>query len=155
VYRNEGDLNVTNQFQIARDKAEADRAAILMEQDAAVKAATEKVRASFAARLSAATNEFNRCATELLDHIEATATHEWEGKRVSKVVIRYRNNWGGVTRDTFFGIIEVRRLATVFPANSKYGIPPIGKAFVRLLKKDGTLGKSFDGISGWSLVKEI
>jgi hypothetical protein len=146
---------VANQFKIARDKAEAERNAILMEQDAAIKAAVEKIKASFSARISVATNEFNRCAQELLDHVDATSSHEWEGKRVSKVVTRYRYNWGGVTQHAVFGIIEVRRLATVFPANSVYGIPPIGKAFVRLLKKDGTPSKAIDGLFGWSLVKEI
>jgi tRNA/tmRNA/rRNA uracil-C5-methylase (TrmA/RlmC/RlmD family) len=130
-------LNVTNQFKIARDKAEAERDAILMEQDAAIKAAVEKIKASFSARISVAKNEFNRCTQELLDHVDATSSHEWEGKRVSKVVTRYRYNWDSVTQ------------------HALYGIPPIGKAFVRLLKTDGTPDKAFDGLSGRSLVKEV
>jgi hypothetical protein len=54
---------------------------------------------------------------------------------------------------TFYGRLEMRTAETVFAANQKY-LPNIGDMFVRLEKKDGTLGLRFErGIRDWTIVE--
>jgi hypothetical protein len=54
---------------------------------------------------------------------------------------------------TFYGRLEMRTGETVFAANQKY-LPNIGDMFVRLEKKDGTLGLRFErNIRDWTIVE--
>lgn len=47
------------------------------------------------------------------------------------------------------GLIEIFRPSSVVPANMTYSLPPVGAVCIRLLKKDGTPGKSIFKIDGW------
>lgn len=79
--------------------------------------------------------------------------HEWTGKRVYRMVNRaygYRTN---MVRE--YGIVETRRIETKFPYNTAdYRMPSLGDGFVRLLKKDNTVGSKFDSMYGWTLDDE-
>lgn len=114
--------------------------------------------------IDTATRELVEAKRALESHISsATPDHEHEGRRVTK--LERVGPWHR-TEVRIFGIIETMRVGTKMPQNCKYGLPKIGAAFVRLLKKDGTPGLKFYATSsfgrsngpvtvlgGWKLVE--
>lgn len=96
-------------------------------------------------------NQLRELKAELAEARSAIASHPHEGKRVStkrNVGTSYMPRY-----ETIYGVVEVFRVGTEFPANlSHYSIPKVGEAFVRLLKKDGKPGKAIDTrLRGWKL----
>lgn len=95
------------------------------------------------ADVMATLHERNR---DLRDAKNALPDHPWTGKKVFMECDSgpsYRRS-----RVRMDGVVEMRRVDTVFPENVRWGIPEIGKPFVRLLKKDGTPGMRFESIHG-------
>lgn len=82
---------------------------------------------------------------------DALPAHEWEGRKVSRTGKIYRRFGGGIVGEKRFeGIVETVRSTSVFAANVRYNIPPAGSVIVRMLKKDGSPGLSFEGFSDWN-----
>ena len=119
---------------------------------------TKRIESEWDETLGAVTGKLLQAERELRVHIDATASHPWEGKRVVRYVIapgewKYASNPKKVPE---YGIVEVRKSTTNFPANINFSLPSIGFAFVRLLKKDGTPSLKFKDLAyGWQLADEV
>lgn len=127
----------------------------------------EKVRvtAEVVARFSNQTADLTesvRAAEERLRAAkDALPDHPWTGKRVyreEKQYARFSSRVTGVER--IEGVVEMRRTGTVLPGGQLWGLPQLGEAFVRLAKKDGSLGLKVEDLERrhrhdqWRLVKE-
>lgn len=90
---------------------------------------------------------------------DALPDHPWNGKRVFKhAAAPGRGSWNRQTI-RLEGIVETVRSHTEFPLNTaSYSRPMIGKPLVRLLAKNGKLGRRFETMNGdhhgWKLVEE-
>ncbi len=87
----------------------------------------------------------------------AVTPHEWNGKRV---VFReeIRNRWSsmptGKFRDPIYGVVETYKHGAALPENVSWRLSRMqpGTPFIRLLKKDGTVGlKVAEFESKWKL----
>jgi hypothetical protein len=89
--------------------------------------------------------------------VAAAGSHEWEGKRVYREKPLYSSKWASrpYGKVPVEGIVEIRRLDTKFAENINYGLPSLGQAFVRLLKKDGKPGIAIERLGNfeWSLAE--
>ena len=107
---------------------------------------TEKHRENIS-RLS---SNYYQASEDLDRYINENATHKWEGKKV------YGYTYGRsyrMSKTKVFGLVEVCRYDTEFPRNlSSHSTPALGEAFVRKLKKDGSVGKQVSHLYGWKLV---
>ena len=116
---------------------------LLRERDdeiaAAVAAAKAAVNARYNDHLRAASAAVSAAQQALDDHIDATASHPWDGKRVYRVEpVRNRYTGRQVGEERLDGIVEVVRQSSQFPDNKRYGLPRLGEVIVRKLKKDGS-----------------
>ena len=139
----------------AVSEAERRHYAIKDEMRDAIREAEARVRATFADRMNESLREVSDAKCALQQHIDATASHEWEGKRVVRVEQLYGNH-SRIPYKTVveYGFVEVRRSGTVFPDNAKYRMPAMGEPFVRLEKKDGMIGMRFERFnSAWKLAE--
>lgn len=76
--------------------------------------------------------------------------HEWDGRRVFRMRNVGRGYGPQYVREE--GVVETRYHSTVFPANvGSYSMPRLGEGFVRLIKKNGTVGSKFAGLRDWQL----
>lgn len=79
------------------------------------------------------------------EHVDANATHPWEGKKVYRIEKRRVRTWSRETETVkIVGVVEVRRSGTEMPANKTWGLPELGQAFVRLCNANGKVGKRID-----------
>ena len=119
---------------------------------AAEREALSRVREEYAERLQKIRARLRQAQVRKDTHLDATATHEWEGRRVVRTV---RCGWAGQRVAAQYGVVQVRRKGMEFPENVTWGVPRIGEAFVRLELKSGKLGKRFDALrSNWQLVED-
>jgi hypothetical protein len=129
-----------------RQIEEASRALSKIEEEKreAIAAATRKIAAQFADRLEGARRARFEAEQAKRDFIEASSGHPWEGRRVYRIEPKF-NRFSGkkVGEERIEGIVDVCRQSTRFPTNMRYGLPNLGKAFVRKLKKDGTPALQF------------
>jgi hypothetical protein len=138
-----------------RDAKEAQKALEYKIKQLAREAA-RKVEESFDAELNAHYRATSEAERALREHIDQTATHEWEGKRVVKTITKHQR-WGDRSwTEKVYGVVEVRRSGTEFPASQRWGLPEQGEAFVRLLKEDGKPGLQLSRYdeSNWALATE-
>lgn len=124
------------------------------------RAAADAVRASYREQLSALHRTTGDAERALRDHINATASHEWEGKKVFRMADKSSRWASKPCMVPVYGVVEVRRSDTAFPAGQRHGLPELGQAFVRLLKADGTPGLKLDSwhwrvTDGWQLAEEV
>lgn len=140
---------------------EAERAyqTLVAERKARIEAATRAIHEEYRERadaLSLAAGKAERAVTEALS---AGATHEWEGRKVTRMERKANSPWSRRSAEmvAIFGVVEVCREGTEFPANlSRFRTPKIGNEFVRLLKADGTPGKMVTNLNaGWKLADEV
>ena len=131
-------------------KAVADAAKALRdlerERDEKAQAAADAVRAEYGERVATARRLRAEAEQALRNHIDATAAHPWDGKRVFKVEPKYASSWSrhvvGETR--IDGIVEVVRQTSKFPDKlGHYGRPKLGSVIVRKVKKDGSPSLQF------------
>lgn len=110
--------------------------------------------------VSAAQKAWNDAEQALREATDAaTADHEWEGRRVFRMVrprgvnFYMRSNVPEVREE---GVVETVRQTSEFAGNlSSYSRPKIGDVIVRSLKKDGSPALKFDKLDSrkpWSLV---
>jgi hypothetical protein len=103
--------------------------------------------------------EFKKAQREADQGVDAARiAHTQKDNRVGQRVVKkgyVRSSiWdrNQATQD-IFGRFEMRTAETVFAANHRY-LPNIGDIFIRLEKKDGTLGLKFDrAIRDWTIVE--
>jgi hypothetical protein len=144
-----------------RDEAKARRYQFRCKLDAEARTAAREaeavVRAKHEDELDRLTDEQSTAYSAWLTRLDVEATHPFEGRKVQ------RPNPSWTSREVQRGVIEVRRSKTQFGGNvGSYRIPDFGRAFVRLLKKDGTPGTNVaelyeneDGSpKNWKLVEE-
>lgn len=138
------------------DLREAERASddLASEVRAEIEAATAEIKARFHDRTDAAWRAKYAAYNAVLAAKDRTPDHPWTGKRVFRM-----GRDGGVgsrALKRIEGVVEMRRTATAFPANTaRYSLPSMGQAFVRLLKADGTPGTRFSQhIQDWKLVDD-
>lgn len=150
------------ELKAAADKARDEFNAIKSERDAAFREAKREVEnrivAEYAERYKAARDAKYAAENTLREHINATASHEWEGRKVVRTSERYKSVWATRTTTVVeYGVVEVARSNTQFPANLRaWGLPKLGKPFVRLLKKDGKLGLKFESFTDdWQLAEDV
>ena len=117
--------------------------AVKKQRDDELDAAQREINARWQPALDEAARQVNLAERHLREAVSATATHPWEGKRV--VGHKWVTSGFSGRHETAYGIVEVRRVDTLFADNlASYKRPAIGEAFVRLLKKDGTPGMKID-----------
>lgn len=123
--------------------------------------AADAVRASYREQLRDLSHATYVANNALREHIDATTTHPWEGKKVVRVTHEPVSRWSSKTREVrLYGVVEIRRTDTKFPANQRWGLPDLGDPFVRLLKKDGTPSLKLDRwnwrvTDQWKLAEEV
>lgn len=121
----------------ARTNAMRALARVDAEQREARSAAEKAVIVEFQPRLDAARTAAREADGAYKDFMSDNASDPNEGKTVTR-----KEGW---KKTTIRGRVEIRRRATVFPANAgAYRLPEIGQPFVRLLKGDGTPGLKFE-----------
>ncbi len=128
------------------------RVALDVEREAARKAAYAAIDAEFCERMAAATDALYQAQKAEREHIDATASHPLEGRRVYRMVSSWRR-FGSTAAKRIEGMVEVRRTGTNFPTNlNNYSLPALGDPFIRKLKKDGTPGVAIyvrERVEGW------
>ena len=115
------------------------------------------IRAKHADKIAGLMEAESAAMERLNDHIEANASHPWEGKKVYANM--YASAWSTAMKYQY-GIVEIARKDTVFATNAgAWSKPSIGQVFIRKIKKDGTpaiqiadANPSF--VRGWKLVDE-
>lgn len=125
-------------------------------RDEEVRAASSAIRDKFTDALREARQAHADAEQAVREHIDAAASHPWEGKRVYRIA-RITSRWDHHISETRVeGVLEVRRIGTVLPGNVGWGLPKLGEPFVRKLKKDGTTGAAIEtrvDIGEWKLVE--
>jgi hypothetical protein len=123
----------------------------------AIDDATNKVKADFQSEMTVAQSRVAEAQKDIED-AKLESRHKWEGKKVVLRTKRYERFTGRVLGvDETFGVVETRTHETVIPERISYRVK-IGEPFVRLLKKDGTIGKAIDNrmcgsFDEWQLVE--
>ena len=109
----------------------------------------DQIESVFAEELSGATIRVNEAQKALQDCAVTNAAHPLLGKKVTRVNRRYHGFCSMDYTDTqIFGLCEVFTPATTRRAGY-YRYSP-GDIVVRVLKKDGTPGLTFEAVKGWS-----
>jgi hypothetical protein len=124
---------------------------------AAIRAATDAIHEANRDRLHDA-NVACSAAQRALDDArvaEMAAKNPMIGKKMQKTTTRFVNRWSSKQEtETTFGILEMRVAETRFPLNMRYGLPLIGSLFIRICKKDGSVGSRVDtAYRAWEEVK--
>lgn len=131
---------------VAKQEAEAARAAVMQRH-------AELIGAKSAALIQA--------ELALREAKDRLPDHPWAGKRVFRMEPPRGRSWEvrGRPEVRVDGIVEMRRSDTVFAANKRWGLPEIGRPFVRLLNKAGKPGLSFDVLERsyrpWQLADDL
>jgi hypothetical protein len=119
-------------------------------------AALAAINAEMAPARAAAQMSVDAALARLKAALDTTPDHPWTGRLVYSM--QYSGHVWERRKKRVEGVVETMRSKTVLPKNtSDWRRPDIGAPFVRLLKKDGTLGAKFDtwGMDGdWKLVDE-
>lgn len=105
---------------IARDARNA-RQTIEALRDEEISAARRKIEEAYRERIADATASIMAAEQAVRAHIDASAGHPWEGKRV------YRTE-KILGEKRFEGIVEVRRTDTEMPGNVNYGLPKLRRS---------------------------
>ena len=134
------------QLQLAANEADKKLRGIERARNEAGAVARCAAEAQFNDTIAAARAEKLAADNAVVAHIEAEASHPWEGKKVFREVgvgYRFRSGISHTKREE--GIVEVVRRSSQFPANMRYSRPRIGVVIVRQVKKDGTASLKFCG----------
>lgn len=121
--------------------------------------AKEGVRAQYAERMLVLAKAVQDAEAALLNVKNSSPDHEWEGRKVYKMVPR-GTRYMPLDPERVEGIIETVRIGARFANNlAHYSRPGIGAVIVRHLKKDGKPGlkfsMTFDGsLRGWLLAED-
>lgn len=124
--------------------------------------ATAAINAKYATDLAAARAVLAEAVQAERDHVDATASHPWDGKRVYRERPKYASAWSSkqVGVERLDGILEVVRQSSQFPANMTYSRPKLGTIIIRKLKKDGSVSLATHDIlgrdpesAGWKLAE--
>lgn len=124
----------------------------------AKKAALAGVEIAHAPIVKAAENVLRDAERVLAETTDAaTPDHEWEGRRVFRMVPGGGRAWNPRPDVREEGIVETVRQGSRFANNlSTYSTPRVGDVIVRSLKKDGSRALKFDRLGSsyrpWSLV---
>lgn len=142
----------------ARDAAKQAAATLRAQRKAEIEAATLKINADYRDRITAADNAEWAAEKAFTDARSAAASHEWEGKKVTRMDRKYRGSraWNRAYEEVpIYGVVEVTRSGTNFAENlANWRRPALGVAFVRLLKKDGTPGMKIENLNtSWKLAE--
>ena len=124
--------------------------------EAEIRAATAAIRDKHRAALNIARDQWSAALGELDDlKIMESNRDNRIGMKVSKKVRKDRSLWSrSEAMETIYGIMEVRSPETRFPDNMRY-LPSMGSKFVRLMKKDGTVGMRIDErFTNWTVVED-
>lgn len=129
-----------NKLKHALQSAEGALRDLECERDRKAREAADVVREEYRERISAARIRRAEAQKALRDHIDATSSHPWDGKRVFKIKEVYANCYSTrkIGEKRIEGIVEVVRQTSQFPANMNWARPSLGHVIVRKVKKDGT-----------------
>lgn len=150
--------NVSEALATAKINYEDSQSAVSVmesEIEAEIRAASTAIREKHRATLNIACDKRAAALGEVDDLKVSEATRDNRlGAKVSMKVRKDRNIWSrSEVMETIYGIVEVRTVETRFPENMGY-LPAIGSLFVRLMKKNGTVGIRIDDrISEWTVVE--
>lgn len=140
-------------------KAEQDYQTLVAARKAEIEAATREIHDRYREQANALSNAAGVAERAVTEALSAGATHEWEGRKVTRMERKANSPWSRRSAEmvAIFGVVEVCREGTEFPANlSRFRTPKIGNEFVRLLKADGTPGKMVTNLNaGWKLADEV
>lgn len=107
-------------------------------------AARDEIQERYADRMAGARLAERDAATALqVAENAAVKPHEWDGKRVVRDEHR-GTEWGrslGIGKNAFRGVVFTYKHGDDLGNVRSYNLPHPGTAMVRLLKKDGTVGK--------------
>ena len=130
---------MNEQLRLAANEAAAKLRAIESERGKAGSVARCVAETQFDDAVAVARAEKIAADNAVVAHIEAEASHPWEGKKVFRDVSVWRGLWPSkAISKREEGVVEIVRRSSQFPANMRYSQPRIGQAVVRLLKKDGS-----------------
>lgn len=104
------------------------------------RAAVSAVQAEYSERMAAASKRRADAERAMRNHIDATASHPWDGKRVFKMESEPTRGWQepGPKTVRVDGIVEVVRQSSKFPDNMNWSRPSLGHVIVRKVRKDGS-----------------
>jgi hypothetical protein len=139
----------------------------------------EKLNEAIRTEEAEARERIRRAHAEEQKEVERLATVKWEATRARQlgeveaaktavfkmndgteiragdVVQRYGSRgWRG-SKQEWRGLVEIATPATRWPDNIRHSLPRPGELFVRLYKKDGTLGQAFDQLrsyAAWNVI---
>lgn len=109
-----------------------------------------EVRARYAPHIDRADYIFSMVASAREEIDRRKAGHPWEGREVRRLDHR--------SKAFIYGIVEVRRdqpRSSYSALRRSWAVPDVGKAYVRLFRKDGTPSRAVDiWMDEWQLVEE-
>ncbi len=135
--------------------AERARREIENEMESAIRQATAKIREDFRARRVDASRAVNEAqAAYDAAKIAEAVNNPLVGKKVKRAERVPVSRWSSKFRDEIsYGVVEVKTKETVLPTNIRSGLSN-GQCFVRLMKKDGTLGVKIASLtSAWEIAE--
>lgn len=127
------------------------------ERDQEIREARDAIAEKYRERLREANQRRFEAEQAKRDHIEAGASHPWEGKKVFRIK-KKTSRWGSrvIGEERLEGVVQVCRQNTPIPGNLGYSAPRLGQPFIRKLKKDGTVGTAIytrEDIENWQLAE--
>lgn len=135
--------------------AERAQHAITQEMETAIREATSRIREEYRERRNDAAQAV-RAAETAYDaaKIAEASNNPMVGKKVMLIERVPVSRWSSKFRDEItYGIVEVKTRETILPANIARG-PANGVCFVRLLKKDGSVGVKIANLTpSWKLAE--